>query len=463
MGLTSLLDTARNALAAQSYGLNVAGQNVANAGVAGYARREALLATRALGANTTGTVDVVGLRRVTNQWTDRRLLEASSLASGAASRDDALGGVEALFDDASGTGFGSSLDALFASFGTLASNPSDLTTRSTVLARATAFAGRVRDTAEALTSQRSDLYQRAQATALQINTQARTIARLNDQIHNAQALGHDAADLEEERDHALTALAALADVRTFVDGQGDLVVQSAGTTLVEGNSARGLSVDLDASGNVRLWATPDGGGAATEVTRGLGGGSLHGLIEARDVDLAGVLSQLDQLAYDVATALNAQHRTGYGLDGSTGRDLFTAPTAVAGAARALTLDAALAGRPDRLAASSSATTLPGDGSAALALSRLASSPLAAGGTSTASDAYASLVGDVATRKASAEDDRSTRDAMASQVQAMRESDSGVSLDDEMVSLSKYQRAYEAASKVLATVDQLLAELMQRVG
>jgi flagellar hook-associated protein 1 FlgK len=73
------------------------------------------------------------------------------------------------------------------------------------------------------------------------------------------------------------------------------------------------------------------------------------------------------------------------------------------------------------------------------------------------------VGDVGARKADAADDVTLRESVASQMTAMRESASGVSLDEEMISLSKYQRAYEASTKVISTVDELLQELIARLG
>jgi len=95
------------------------------------------------------------------------------------------------------------------------------------------------------------------------------------------------------------------------------------------------------------------------------------------------------------------------------------------------------------------------------LSRLAVQPAVGGRT--VAQAYGDLVGDVGSRKASAADEVTLREGVANQMSAMRESASGVSLDEEMISLSKYQRAYEASTKLISTVDQLLEELLARLG
>jgi flagellar hook-associated protein 1 FlgK len=73
------------------------------------------------------------------------------------------------------------------------------------------------------------------------------------------------------------------------------------------------------------------------------------------------------------------------------------------------------------------------------------------------------VGGIGSRRAVVTQALETQTAIKEQVQAMRESVSGVSLDEEMVSLTKFQRAYEAAGRVLSTVDELLQDLINRVG
>ena len=86
--LNQLLHTARDALKAQSFGLSVTGQNIANASTPGYVRREALLSTRALADQTTGSVQVDGLRRATDSYVEARFLASNGLAAAAQGGDD---------------------------------------------------------------------------------------------------------------------------------------------------------------------------------------------------------------------------------------------------------------------------------------------------------------------------------------------------------------------------------------
>jgi len=459
--LNQLLHTASDALKAQSFGLSVTGQNIANASTPGYVRREALLSTRALADQTTGSVQVDGLRRATDSYVEARFLASNGLAAAAQEHQTQLSSLEALFNDGAGAGLGSSLDQLFGSFTALSANPSDPTTRANVLERAREFAERASSLGDSLATTRDELLSRAQASVAEINARASEVAELNRKIAAADALGHDAADLRDQRDKVLLNLSSLVDLHVFADSNGGLVVQSSGTTLVEGNVARKLVLDLAPGGDLRLQAETTGG-SLTDITRYLTGGQLHGIREARDVDVFELTQRLDQLVFDVASAINTQHAAGFGLDGVNGRGLFqlSGPT---GAARSIALDPDMLGQPERVAAALSALSLPGSADNAVLLAAIAAQALAgSGGTRTPSEAYADLVGDVATRKARASGAAEMRANIFSQTQAMKESLSGVSLDEEMVALTKYQRAYQASARVLTTVDELLQDLLSRI-
>jgi len=457
MGLTQILSTALDGLNAASYGLSSTGQNITNVNTPGYARRTVELETRGQGLNG---VNVAGLRRVTDTVLERRQYQAIGLSSAASERDSQLAGLEAMFDDASGSGLSDALSAFYGSFSALASNPSDPTARANVLSRADALSSRVRDSADGIALARAELLTKAQQTTAEVNRRAQQIAELNQQIVAARAQGQDTSNLEDQRAKVLLDLAPLVDTTVLTQGNGAIMVQASGATLVDDVSARTLAVDLSTSGDLRF-TSQTVGGAPTDVTRYLTGGTLAGIKEARDVDLAQVATQLDNLAYGIQTTVNAQHAAGFGLDGVGGRNLFAVTATSQGAARAMAVSSDVAGNPSAIAAASSAATTPGGSDNAVLLSRLALQP--AVGTRSAAQAYGDLVGDVGARKASAADDVTLRESVATQMTAMREAASGVSLDEEMIALSKYQRAYEASTKVITTIDQLLEELLARLG
>jgi flagellar hook-associated protein 1 len=458
--LNQLLYTARDSLAAQSYGLNVTGQNITNVNTPGYVRRDPLLETHALGTATTGTVTATGLRRATDVYIERRELTARGSASAASEHDKQLASVEAMFNDLGATGMGGVLDGLFSSFSALAANPNDPTARSAVLGAADAFTSRANAIGDSLSDQRNELLKAAQDTASEVNHKAESISVLNRRILAAEAQGADAADLKDQRNNLLLGLSELVDIRTIPDVKGSIIVQASGGTLVDGVDTRKLDVALADDGSLKLTLARDGD-TPTEVTQFLTGGRLAGLKDARDVDLFDVSDRFDKLIFDVASAVNAQHAAGFGKDGGSGRNLFDVPAVTLGSARAIRVSAAVADNPDAVAASSDIGSLPGGMDNAVALANLWDNTLSGGRT--AAETYGDIVGSIGQRKAAIAQAVDTQNAIKEQVQAMRESVSGVSLDEEMVSLTKYQRAYEAAGRVLSTADELLQDLINRVG
>ena len=461
-GLTQLLNVARDALTAQSYALNVTGQNISNASTPGYVRRVALLETQNLGTQSGGGVVAAGLQRVTNDFIERREYQATGASSAATTRDQTLTSVEALFNDGGGTGLGSALNNVFSSFSALAANPNDTTTRANVLAAAGAFADRANATGNAISQTQIDLKQQAQDTVDQVNQRAQEIAKLDMQIAQATMQGDDASDLKDQRTAKILNMSGLINTHTFTDGSGNTVVQVAGTTIVDGTHAGSLSLDMHADGSLKLLANQSGGGGS-EITQFLTGGKLGGIKEVRDTDLFDVSSKLNQLVFDVATAINTQHAAGVGADGGTGRNLFDVGASPTTAARDVRVSVDVFDHPDRIAAASNVFSVPGGSDNAVALSKVFDTQIAVGNTRTAAQAYGDLVGSVGSTRANSQRDVDTQGAILQQVTAMHQSQSGVSLDEEMVNLTKFQNSYQAASKMIGVADQLMQTLLNTVG
>jgi flagellar hook-associated protein 1 FlgK len=462
-GLTGLLNMARDALAAQSYGLNVTSQNITNANTPLYVRREAVLQTQALGTETTGGVQVQGLRRAADAYADKSFLTATSMQSAAKEYDSQLSSVETIFNDSGATGFGSTLDQLFATFQQLSARPSDPTVRQSVLNAADVFASRSNQIADTLASQRTDLFDKARELASQANLRAQEIAKLNQQIVSARQSGADASDLIDQRNLKLLDLAQIVDIHTVAGAYDSVTVQAGSTTLIDGSNTQQLSVQLDGSGNIAYVANRNGSAAgAADITNTISGGQLFAVKQARDVDILDVSSRFDKFVFDVATALNTSHAAGVGLDGQGGRNIFDVGPTADGAGRAIALSGDVAGHPEYIAAASGAGELPGGSSNAVILGNVASMPVVFGNR-TPAQAYGDIVGDIGSRRSTSRSDVDLRAGILQQSKAARESVSGVSLDEEMVNLQKYQRAYQATGKVLATIDELLAGLIQKVG
>jgi flagellar hook-associated protein 1 FlgK len=456
-GLFGLLNVANDGLSAQSFGLNVTGQNVSNANTPQYMRRVAMLQTREQPG-----VQVLGLRQISDGYADNSVYSATSLKSSASELDNDLASLENVFNDSSGTGLATSLNKLFDVFQELSASPSDTTVRGSVIDAADQFARRSNEIAESIASQRTNLIGKAEKQADEANEQSSQIAKLNQQIAQALMSGRDASGLIDQRNKIILGLSEIINVQVIPGDNGAVTIQAGGTTLVEGTTTRSLSVGVDTDGNMVIQAQRTGSSdTPSDITSMVSGGSLAAVRQARDEDLAAVATKFDSFVYDVATAINTQHAAGVSQDGQSGYLLFALPDTSENAARLIALSTDVDGKPENIAAGSSTDGSAGDSANAVLLSGLASSSIV-GGTTSPADAYAEIVGDVGTRRAGSKSDLELRQSILDQATTARESVSGVSLDEEMVNLQKYQQGYQANAKMLTVVNGLLQDLLDAV-
>ncbi len=293
------------------------------------------------------------------------------------------------------------------------------------------------------------------------NQMASRIATLNVDIATSRSRGAEPNDLLDQRLKARDRLSALTGAVPVPDDLGNIsMVLPSGTALVSGARAVKLSTVADATNDGHLAVRITRIGAATAddfVGTADLGGEIRGLLDARDAGLRTTLTAIDTMAFDLGTAVNAQNRAGFGSDGAAGGDIFRLGVTATHAARDMTTDPILSGNPARIGAASSAAGLPGDASNLNAL--IATERLALSGGGDVSATLSSIIGGFgsATRsaKAMAEQDQGIADHLGK----LRESASGVSIDEETINMTQAQRAFEAVSKMITVTDSLLGTLM----
>jgi flagellar hook-associated protein 1 FlgK len=457
MNLSSILSLGANGLAASTAGTQVASQNISNSATPGYSRQEINL--EAIPLSESGGVRATGTTRVQDQFLERRGLGAASANGEADARVKTLSVVDSVFADGSGS-IGDALDAFDSALTDLGSNPNSTETRQVVLSRASDLANAFHSTSDALTGARVDANARISDAVTTVNQQLTQIGALNTQIVAAKNVGQDPAALEDSRDQLVRDVSATVPVTVITDKSGAITLTLSGSrslVSVDGGVHPLIAAPDPTTGDVRIERQT--AGANEDITGLFTSGAIGGTISARDGALKDAQTAVDQLASDISTAYNTQHAAGVGLDGNTGRNLFTPTATVAGAASAFGVSSDVLGHPEFLAAAQDATGLPGDNRNALALTALHDQNVANGGTATVQQAFSALVAAAggAASSASTQSDQAT--AALTQIDALRDSTSGVSTDDEMISLMKYQRAYQASLKVVQTADQMLSDLL----
>jgi flagellar hook-associated protein 1 len=187
---------------------------------------------------------------------------------------------------------------------------------------------------------------------------------------------------------------------------------------------------------------------------GLAGGA-GAIVTARDSDIAGIIQSINDVASALITAVNAYHRTGYGLDGVTGRDFF------AGAdASTIDLNPQLVDHPERFAAANVANE-PGNTEVARLIAGVQYERVLSGNTVTIDDAYRTAVARLGVAAQQANQRADNQDALTRNLSMARQSVAGINVDEEMLNLQKGQHAYQAAARVITTVDEMLDTLINR--
>ena len=191
---------------------------------------------------------------------------------------------------------------------------------------------------------------------------------------------------------------------------------------------------------------------------GDGGGRLGGWMRMLEETLPNTLTALDDLAAALVSRVNGVHTTGFGMDGTPPGTAFFDTAGVTAA----TIDLAAAGKVDSkkiVASSTDPTTGVQDGALALAIAGLRDDKMMDGGTATAETFVIDLVSGVGADLSKARQQYDARSTAAVHLDAMEQGVSGVSIEEEMTNLIQYQHAFQASTRVLNTVQQMLDTLL----
>lgn len=459
--LSAALNVAKNSLMAASGGTSVAGENITGANNPGYVRRAVQLENNPLGGAQPGGVSWVGTARAFNVFAFSHLVSETSAFGAAQARAEALTTVEGALAPAPDATIGDAFNDFFAAFDKLGQSPDDPTARAEVMQSAEEVRARFNAASNGLMTVRGEIFADAQAQAAEVNARLTKIADLNAKIASQPGETSGKAELMDQRDALVREVAERVDVEVLHDDKGRVTLLSSGTALVEGTRASNVVISLDPNQNMTIGVQR--GAATADITNRLNGGTLAGLREARDVDVVALQTGLDQLAFDFAGAVNVAHQGGLDLNGAPGAAFFTDGSgspliSAAGAAAAFAINPALAADANQIAAASAAAPPPGGNATALAISALQTQNLASGRTP--GEAFGDLTGDIGRRINAAQTEQSLRESTVDFAIAEQQKASGVSLEEELIELSRFQRAFEASTKVLQTINEMLDEVVR---
>ncbi|MFS3127078.1 flagellar hook-associated protein FlgK [Nocardioides sp. Bht2] len=439
--------------------IDVASNNVANVGTDGYVRRRVVGESVASDANpglwSRGAglgdgVRVAGVNRMVDQLLDARARKEHGTQAMLDTRLEIMSRIEAGLGEPGNNGINAALGDFRAAWQNLANNPGNDAARAQVLARANTLVDTIRQQSSNLSSEESDVRQRLLVDVGEVNQLAADLAATNRNVAAAKLAGVEAGVLLDQRDRLAMRLSELTGGTATVRPDGGYDFSVAGVNLVSGRDAG----TLDVVSGVNLDGTGDGNPVTFQITNASGStpllgvsGSIGAGTDALDRIIPQYRSGLNDVVALLANQVNAGHQAGFDKAGNPGQAIFTFNAAdPAGSLSVALTDGSLV----------AASSVPGGGLDGGNAELLALK-------STVETDYQRLIAVFGTEVASAKRLSANQGVLTAQIDNTRESLSGVSIDEEMVNLMAAQRSYEAASRVITTMDSVLDTLINRTG
>ncbi|SDZ75783.1 flagellar hook-associated protein 1 FlgK [Desulfuromusa kysingii] len=452
-GLYAALNSGQTSLQTNQKAIEITGLNIANVNTEGYSRQTPNLTPYPalnVGDFFFGTgVTVSSVGRSHDVFLDGQIKDKSAEAGLENSMVNTLAELERVFGIGDGS-LSDEFDQFFDSVRQLSTNPGGEVEREMLLQRGEligeAFNSVYNETQQSVKNINNTIVSKIDG----VNLVVEEIAQLNTRISAIERTGQEANSDRDRRDMLLKDLSETIGAKSFETSTGTVSVQLPnGMPLVEGDKATYISSVYNGTDvNLEL----DFGTTNLALDRTALGGEFRGLYEVRDVMIPEVVGRLDQLAYTFATEVNAMHQAGTDLNGNPGTDFFVQPAEVDGAASSLAMNITAT---DEIAAGNS--DAPGDNTNLLAILDLEQQQTI--GNDNFVSYYGKIVSTVGVEAARNRQAQEGYEDSLIQLQNMRDGVDGVSLEDEMINLMKYQKGFEASAKFLATVDEMMGTLL----
>jgi len=454
--LGSILSIATSALRTSQAAVGITAHNVANAETEGYSRQRPVITegpplTTADGNFGTG-VRLRNVERVRDELTNAAVRRETALSGEFSSRTTFLRRVEGLLGEPGDQGLSYALDAFFSGWSELSANPTSGPARAVLQGRAELLTDAFRTVADGLDRIRQDVEARLGASVDRINTLGEQIAGVNREIVAFETGGRTAGDLRDARDRMLDELATLTPITVTLRENGAVGVLTGGISLVDG--AGFGAVELRSGGGTLSLGLVGRPGALPDA-----GGSTGGLLEILNRELTGTREALDRLVSTIIEDVNTLHRSGTAPDGATGLDFFDP---VGNSASSFRLSDAIRASPASIAAAvadGAGDPRPGANEIALAIAGLRDQANGVLGE-TPGGAVQRLVSRVGMSLRSSMEREAVHRTLADRAELERASISGVSMDEEMTRLLRFQAAYSAAARVVSAADEMMETILR---
>lgn len=452
MALSRIFDIAQRSLGTYQRALDVTSHNIANASNPNYSRQRVNFATEIPEINA-GMIWGSGVRlenigRVRNQLTESQILNNNPKYSFNEKSSYLLGQIENVFSEPSDLGMGALIDEFMNSWSQLSASPNSIPLRNNVIYSAQKLGAKVDNINESFDIIKSDIVAEFKSTITKINDYLDQIRNLNTKIFESSSSGISPNDLLDERDKLINELSKLTNINVSYDNNNIATVSIGGVFAADGTS----SVEFEAfekEGELFLRSKDSLNLAA------LTSGEMYALKDVYSNKITDYQDQLNDIVNAIRDEVNQIHSNGYSLDEPplTGINFFDVNQE-----GRLIVNSTILNDPYKISVSSDGNS--GNGDLALSIYEVSNKKII--NNLSISEAYSTLISGIGNHKQSADNMAATDKLVLEQLELQKASYSGVSIDEEMANVIKFQRSYDASAKLISVADEMLDTIINMV-
>lgn len=465
------LYTSISGIYANKKALDTVSHNIANVNNPDFVRQSVVHGERSyarLGLqHEIGTgVDVQQIRQIRDEFLDLKLRRELSTFGYYRAKSEILEEMEYIFREiktpdmlASGA-LQDIMDDFWAAWEELYKEPESLTIRGVLHERAVAFTTSVNHIYTQLDNMQQNLNKEILNKTREANNLLREIYDLNQNIklHEAQGKHIKSNDLRDIRNGKLDRLVELLPVKYYENEESEIVITLDGRSLVNQDYFNPIKIEMDEKGHGEIYYSDTGDKVKIKSE-----GELFGYIEARDKDVVEYIERLSILVEEIGKKINEAHRKGIGLDGESGIDFFEFEEA--NVLATIKINPEL-GDYNKIAVSKSGAR--GDGEIIKDILELREERIYnkydnENENLNIDEYYRDLITSLGLQREEARNISSSQTLLINQIEERRQEISNVSLDEEMANMLKYQHSYIANSRVINAIDEMIDQIVNRLG
>jgi flagellar hook-associated protein 1 FlgK len=452
MAISRMFDISSRSLAVYRRALEVSSHNIVNSANPNYSRQRIRFETEMpnfLNGFAWGNgVKISDVTRVRDTLIDSHIIGTNQKYSDNNRQSQLIGSVEKIFSEPSDLGISNLMTSFFNSFNELAVTPNSAELRTNVLNAANNLAAKVNTVNQSLASLKTDIRQEFQQNVSTVNSILQQINQINQEQYSNSQGGAPVNDLLDQRDALVEQLSTLVNISVVYDNTNSAVISIGGALAVDKmHTSEFVAEEVNGKLNIKL---KDGSYPIV-----LNGGELNALSQVYSKKIPSYQAKLDAVINKLVETVNSKHVTGYTISDpqETGLNFFEGYTG-----GQLTLNSEIANDPNKIAVSADGTE--GNGEIALQIGELTDSKLLNGHT--LQESYSLMINELGNDGLLQNNYTQANQMVLDELAQMRASNSGVSVDEEMTNVLKFQRSYDASAKLISIADDMVKTILDMV-